>query len=193
MSFVKKTDKDVNAQEVVQEVVAKESVKEVAPEVVATTSKPAKRKQLDKSEEVACRSVVNGSLLYISRRSHETIEWDGYGDIHYATVEELLTMKSTQGKFLTDPWLIIEDDEVIDFLGLRAIYEKIIPIDDIESFLLYSQLSELEVALTKAPKGIRELVIDKARELVSNETLYDIRIMRLLDKVLNIELTMIQN
>lgn len=154
--------------------------------------KEKQKRQIDKSDSVTVRSVVNNDLIYVSRRSHITIEWAEYGDEQYVEVGELMTMKSSQPKFLTEPWLIIEDEDVVEFLGLKSVYDKLIPIENIEKFLLNTKPEVIEEQLKMAPRGMKDLVVDKAREMVENDKLYDIRIMRILDKVLNIELSMIQ-
>lgn len=165
-------------------------VEEVTPKVAP---KAAPRKvEVDRDAMVACRSVVSGEMAYTSRKTHQTVEWADYGVTEYVDVGELITMKSSQPRFLTDPWIIIEDEDVVEYLGLKHVYDKIIPTEDIESFLLYTNLPDMEESLKAAPKGMKELVIDKAREMIAAETLYDVRVMRLLDRVLNIDLTMIQ-
>lgn len=173
-----------------------EVVETSVDQVVAETPKVearTKRKTVDKNLEVACRSVVSGELIYISRRTNEPIEWEDYGDIQYITVEDLNTMKSQQKAFLTKPWIIIEDEDVIDHLGLRSIYEGILPIEDLEAFLLETDINELVQAVRKAPKGIKELLVDKAREMVADERLDSMRTIKALNVELNIDLTMVQD
>lgn len=162
---------------------------------VATTTKveaPKKRK-IDKDEEISCRSVVSGELVYISRRTHNQIDWDEYGAIQYITVEELMTMKSQQKSFLVRPWIIIEDEDVVDYLGLRSVYDSIVPLEDLEGFLLNSDLSQLAIDIQKAPRGIKELLADKAREMIVNETLHDTRVIKILNNELNIDLSLVQD
>lgn len=176
--------------------VAKEVVSDsvdVKDEVVvtATTPAPPKRRKIDKDEEVVCRSVVSGELIYTSRRTNMTVEWDEYGTIQYLTVEELMTMKSQQKSFLTRPWIIIEDDAVVDHLGLRPIYESIVPLENLEEYLTTTDFTKLKLDIQKAPRGIKELITDKAREMIANEKLNDIRLIRILNQELNIDLNLL--
>lgn len=184
-------------QEIKEVAVTQQGVQNVQDEQKANTPKqsdaPKKRVKLDKDLEVECRSVVYGELIYVSRRTGLVVEWAYQGDIQYLTVEELMTMKSTQNRFLNQPWIIIEDEDVVEYLGLKQIYENFVDIENIEAFLLYSALDEIEGTLERAPKGIRELVKDKAREMVANETLYDNRVIKLLDKALKTDLLAIRD
>jgi hypothetical protein len=164
-------------------------VKEVS--TTATTNAAPKRKKIDKDEEVVCRSVVSGELIYTSRRTNMTVEWDEYGTIQYLTVEELMTMKSQQKSFLTKPWIIIEDEDVVDYLGLRPIYENIVPLDDLEYYIVNTDLNKLRADIQKAPRGIKDLITDKARAMITNEELNDIRLIRVLNQELNIDLNLL--
>jgi hypothetical protein len=169
-----------------------ETLPEEVKVVVSTNVEAPKRRKIDKDEEVSCRSVVSGELIYTSRRTLMTVEWDEYGSIQYLTVEELMTMKSSQKSFLTRPWIIVEDDEIVDYLGLRSIYDNIIPLEDLEGFLLNTDLAELTSELQKAPRGIKDLLADKAREMIVNETLHDTRVIKILNTQLNIDLSLVQ-
>lgn len=170
--------------EVVEEVKAQEPVKQVEVKKAKV--------EIDRNQLVECKNVTNGSLTYISRNNGYLAEWANFGDIEYIPVSELMTMKASQPRFLNEPWLIIDDEDVVQHLGLKSIYDRIIAADEIEA-LFHKTPQEIEDILSRAPKGTRELVADKAREMVTNDSLYDIRIMRVLDKALNIDLTMIQN
>lgn len=174
---------------------AKSEVDEIKgdePVVVTPKVEAPKKKKIDKDDEVLCRSVVSGELIYTSRRTNMTVEWDEYGATQYLTVEELMTMKSQQKSFLFRPWIIIEDDEVVNHLGLRPTYDNIVPLDDLEEFLTGTDLTELAFNIQKAPRGIKELLADKARQMIADDTLHDTRVIKILNKELSIDLSLVQ-
>ena len=181
--------KETQEVEVAKETAVK-AVKEIAP--APEKEQPAKRKKLDRTDEVACRCVTEGELTYISRRNgFMTIEWAGYGDVQFVEIGELMNMKSSQSKFLMHPWLIIDDEDVVEYLGLKRMYDELIPLEDVENFIVTSTLEELTNAAKKSPKGIQKLLIDKARKLVKTRELYDNRKIEALSQVLNVDLNMI--
>ncbi|MEK5036305.1 hypothetical protein MKY96_33170 [Paenibacillus sp. FSL R7-0302] len=182
MAAQKTTAKTAEATEVVEVV----ETKPVKQEEVKKT-----KVEVDRNQLVECKNVTNGSLTYISRNGY-VAEWGNFGDVEYLPVSELMTMKASQGRFLNEPWLIIEDEEVAQFLGLKKVYERIVAADEITALFSKSP-KEIEEILATAPKGTKDLVADKAREMVANETLYDTRIMKVLDKALNIDLKMFQD
>jgi len=155
----------------------------------AKTTQRKKRVKPDLNELVACRSVVDGGLTYKSKKSGTRVRWDNFGDEEYLEVGELVTMRSSDKKFLYEPWIIVEDDQgdVIEFLGLKKMYEDMIGIDEIENLFKKSpkKISEL---LKKTPSGIKETVASKARKAIENGDLYDLRVIGVLEKELGVQL-----
>ncbi|MCY9737436.1 hypothetical protein M5X17_27425 [Paenibacillus alvei] len=177
------------------EVEVKEVVKEEVPvEDIVKEEKPQKkvRKEIDRNEMIPCLSVSDGEVTYISKKTGLTTKWGEYGATEYLDVAELLTMKSQQPRFLTEPWIVIEDDDVAEFLGLDKIYANIIDLDELEVFFRLPP-HEIEEKLKQVPKGTKDLIAGKAREYVASDVLYDMRVIRVLDKALNIDLAMVQN
>lgn len=173
----KKTTKTVEptVEETIEEV---KHVKEKAPE-------KAKKKKVDLDTLVSCRNITDGQLIYISRKTGLQTLWANYGDEEFIDVAELLTMKASQPKFLTEPWLIIDDDDVIEYLGLKHLYSKIFDLDDIDTFFDVS-VDEMKTILDKIPNGIKESIITRARKKIEDETLYDTRKIRLLEEKLKV-------
>ena len=113
-------------------------------------------------------------------------------DEEYLDFGELITMKASQPAFLTRPLIIVEDDDAVENLGLAKVYENIINPDDLDKFFNMS-LNKMETVLEKSPKGIKKLIISKAREMIENNQLYDIRKIQLLEKTLKIDLQIFFN
>ena len=153
------------------------------------TKQEIRKKQIDRDLMVACRNVTDGRLTYISKKTGLQTRWSNYGDIEYLDVAELMTMKASQPKFLTEPWLVIEDDDVIEFLGLKHLYQKLVDVDDLESFFNQSH-TEMEKILDRAPNGVKESIATRARKMVEEGTLYDNRKIHVLEEKLKIDLSL---
>jgi hypothetical protein len=139
---------------------------------------------IDRNEMIPCRSLVYGRLKYISVRTGLMTVWNDYGTIEYLEYGELLTLRASQPKFLNKPWIIIEDDEVVESIGgLKEMYDKLAKIGDLDLFFA-KQPKDFEEIFVKLPAGAKSLVATKAREKIENETLYDTRIINIIDKYL---------
>jgi hypothetical protein len=162
--------------------------KDVLDEVVEVEEKPVKKKRtIERDEVVACRNLTSGKLIYISKKTGLETVWSVYGDEEYLEVGELLTMRSSQPKFLKNPWLIIDDEDVVEYLGLKSIYDSILPVDELDNFFNCS-VNEARDILPKLPKGLRDLLAEKARQGIQDGNLNNLQLIRLLEQELKLDL-----
>lgn len=168
----------------------KEEVKEVVETVVEqpTTppARPKKRIEINRDDLIVCRSTQT-NLVYISKRTSEKFEWSDFGDVQYITLGELISMKSTQPRFLKEGWLIVDDEEAIEQLGLAKMYGNIFEIDDIADFLEKDEY-EIERILTNMPRGFKNSIAQFAREQVESGELDSRGKIKLLERLLDVDL-----
>lgn len=187
--MAEKTTKKVSKPKTVKPKAVKK-VEEVAPvveqEVVEVKAAPVK-KTIERDMMVPCRNLTSGQLIYVSKKTGLETLWSEYGDEEYLDVAELLTMRSSQPKFLKHPWLLVDDEDVAEYLGLRDIYKSIIPIDEVEDFFLLNA-TEARDMLPKLPKGTKELISEKARQGIQDGTLNNLQLIRVLEQELHLDL-----
>jgi hypothetical protein len=176
----KTLEKMLNETNTSEEVIPKTEINEVP------ITRP-KRKEIDKNELVPVLNCTNGTLVYISKKTGAEYRFSEFGGIEYLEVSELTTMKSSQPKFLNEPWLIIMHDDVVDYLGLTKLYEKIIEPKNIESIFKYSDEKFGEV-IKQVPSGIKQLIISKAMEKLRNKTFYSLPKKELIEETFNVKL-----
>lgn len=171
-------EKPVEQVELQEEVTVEEAPKPVA--------RAKKRLEINRDELVECRSAVN-NLVYVSKRTSEKFEWAMYGDVNYITLGELITMKSTQPRMLKEGWLIVDDEEAIEQLGLTTMYGNLFEIDDIDEFF---ELNEREIKriLTNMPRGFKRSLATFARERIQSGELDSNRKIKLLEELLEVDL-----
>lgn len=167
--------------EAVEEVV--ETVETPTPQPVA---KPKKRLEINRDDLIPCRA-TRQSLVYVSKRTSEKFEWSAYGDIQYITLGELITMKSTQPRMLKEGWLIVDDEEAIEQLGLAKMYGNLFEIDDIDEFFDLPE-SEIKRILTNMPRGFKTSIATFAREKIESGELDSNRKIKLLEDLLDVDL-----
>jgi len=166
--------------------------KEVKKEEIREAEKKKELKIPNRDEMILCRSVVIGGLTYVSERSKATWRFDDYGSEQYIEYGELLNMKASNPDFLFKPWLVIDDNSAaIKYLGLESLYNSIVPIEDLEGFFR-QPLDEISEKLEKLPLGARNILASKARKMIESRELYDIRIIELLEKKLQLDLSVVE-
>lgn len=79
------------------------------------------------------------------------------------------------------------DDDAVEYLGLKKLYENVIKPDDMENLFTLPD-DRLEEVLRKAPTSVKQLVADKAKQMVDNKKLNSLTTIQLIERVLNVEL-----
>lgn len=163
--------------------------KKTSTKKIATRKKAIK---IDLNEMIPVRSVTKGGLTYISPKTGLTVIWDDYNTVEFLEFGELLTMKASKGRFLTEPYVVIDDEEVAEKLGLTGIYENMIDTENLEDFYKQS-IDAMREQLEKLPRGIKKLIADKSRELVQEGKLFDIRKIKLIEEKLAVDLQILMD
>ena len=176
------SDKTMELEEVVA---VNEESKKAAPKKAVTAKKEPKK--YAPTDRIECRSVTGGGLILVGTKSQLQYEWEDYGDTAYVEFQDLQALQSRKAGFLTKPRFIIEDKELVEQWGsmLKPIYNKINNQDIDELFGLTPE--KFERALSKMPEGIKESVKTKAAQKLAAEELHDIRIIKIIDKILGTE------
>lgn len=91
-----------------------------------------------KNEMIEVRNVLDGKVVYVSPKTKLKYKWLEKGDVEILSVEEILAMDSKK-IFLRTPILVIDDERVIEGLGLGKIYKDIELIENTE------KLEELDI------------------------------------------------
>jgi hypothetical protein len=146
--------------------------KEVEAEIQAeatksesTSLKPlAKRVEIDRFEQIPIMNITSGQLVYASRKTGAEWNFTDYGDIEYMEFQELLTMRSSQRTFFDEPFILVMHDDAVEHLGLTKMYENIKNPQQIDEIFKMSQV-EFQEVLEKSPKGIKHLIIARAKKL----------------------------
>ena len=87
-----------------------------------------------KDEMVDVRSVMDGKVIYVSPKTHIKYKWLEKGDIEQLTIEEILAM-DTKKMFLRTPLLVVEDERVVEALGLKGINKLVNKVEDIDQLV----------------------------------------------------------
>jgi hypothetical protein len=178
----------VKKEEKVDSLMKEEEMKEKDLKV-RTKEKNIKRKEmLDKQMLVPVMNVTNGRLIYRSRKTGSEFRFERYGDIEYMELYELLTMRASHRRFLDEPFIIVLEEEVADFLGLTNNYKKLTHATEIDGIFEFP-LEQFEDVIESIPKGLAHLVVSKAKEKIETKELDSVQMVQAIEKVFNVKLT----
>jgi hypothetical protein len=146
-----------------------------------------KKPSLDKNELIPVMNITNGTLVYTSRKTGLSVKFEKYGDVEYLEVGELLTMRSGQRRFLDEPWILIMDDEVVEYLGLDKMYRKLVSPQNIDQIFEFDVDTFKEI-VDNAPIGYAQLIISRAKAKLKDGSLDSLAKIKILEEKFHVEL-----
>lgn len=148
----------------------------------------------DLRRQICVRNMTMGKLIYSSKKHvGYTIVWDEPSSENYIELEEFISLKNTDKRFVSEPWIrIIEDDEaeILKYCNIYQFYKNIIDIETTSQIfeLPYDAFVEKFKGL---PNGYKDSVLIEASEAIRNGTLDSIRIKTFLEKETGMDLNLI--
>lgn len=171
----------------------KTATKKKSTTTKSTTSKP-KEKVFDLNTPVRCKSVRQNELFYKASASGARYVWNGFGDIRELPYQEIIAMRASRSPFLYEPWLIIEDKDLMkkpefkeDFADLYALYAEF---DNPKEFF-EQPVSVIEEKLADIPNGLRDLIVYNAASYIEDGSLDRMSVVTALDKMFGTNLKML--
>jgi len=161
------------------------SVKETA---AAEPKRQYKVKQnLDPATIVPVRNGFQGKLVYRSRRTGEEWIWNEFGDEQDMELSELKNVKNTYKKFFTDNWFMIDDPEIIEYLGVEQYYRSALTIDGFDG--LFDETPDaIADRVSKLSDGQKRSVVYRAKQLIAEGGIDSLSVIGALERSLGVEL-----
>ena len=134
-----------------------------------------------KDEIVDVRSVVDGKVIYVSPKTHIKYKWLEKGDIESLTIEEILAMDSKK-LFLRSPLLVVEDDRVLEGLGLEKINGLVDKVEDVDK-LVEMDLEDMENTINELPFEYKRNLRDEVSKKIENSEIRDYVVVQTLKRI----------
>ena len=155
--------------------------KETTVQPEATEVKRKVKQKLDDNLLVTIKSNVKGKLIYKSKRSGQEWRFTDIGDEDTIELSELRTMLSSNRAFLEKGWIIVLDDEVIEYLNLKRLQKNVVDADDVE-FLLQLEPAKILESIKEASTNTKSLLFSFAQEKFMNGELNDYRVIKAIEE-----------
>ncbi len=176
---------------------ARTSTKAVAPETVETevknvpeTKATAKAKEYAAEDLIPCRSITQGELIMIGRRSKIPYRWFGVGEIVEVEYQDLLALNSSRSEYLYGPYFIIEDPELLEqtrWKGLQKVYENLYNDQDMDEILDLAP-AQLKQILHKLPTSYKKALAIEVATRIERGVFDSINRIKVCDEVLGTDL-----
>jgi len=183
ISFVK--EKKTNNEEKVEKTIVKTN--KIEPKIQEQW-KP------DLNRMICIKNISNGGLIYKSKRQiGYTIQWDRKGSKNYMELGEFISLKNTDRRFVTEPWIrILEDDEIeiLRYANIYQYYKEILDIENVEE-VLQMPFERFKTKFDNLPVGFKDAIVEHAAEMIKNGMLDSIKIKEYIEKKMEIDLSIL--
>lgn len=141
-------------------------------------------KKFNNDEEIDVINYTTGKCIYINPRTGTEYIWDGFGDIQPVPFGDLVVMKASKPKYMTEPILIFNDEEIIKHFGLTKLYKNILKPDEIENFYNMDEEDMVEF-LINATDQTKRIIVVLTRQMIARKELDSVFTVRLIESTLN--------
>lgn len=166
-------------------------VTDVAPSDKATESKSKKeyrvKQNLDPNTIITVRNGYQGKLVYRSRKTNEKFEWESFGDEQDMDLQELKNARNASKVFFENNWFLIDDPEVLDYLGVSQFYRHALTADSFDD-LFSMPADEVRNRIATLSSGQKKTVAYRAKQLIREKKIDSLSVITALEEGLSIEL-----
>lgn len=141
---------------------------------------------LSDSDVIEVMSLIP-NVVYEDNRTGNYYEWEEIGHCEDMTFDEVKNMHRKYKTYFNDMWLKPIDDRVVKKLGLSRTYEKYDFLVD-ESNYTNDHIDEVLDGLSSAPASLKIAIVNRIKDMVADGTVSDIKVVRKLEKRLDIDL-----
>lgn len=141
---------------------------------------------LSDSDMIEVESLIP-NVVYEDGRTGNYYEWSEIGHCEDMTFDEVKNMHRKHKTYFNDMWLKPLDERVIKKLGLSRTYDKYNFLVD-ESNYTNDNIDEVLDGLSSAPASLKIAIVNRIKDMVADGTVSDIKVVRKLEKRLDIDL-----
>lgn len=127
------------------------------------------------------------AVYYTCPITFETFSWLEVGDKQEMTFKQLRIMNAKHPRYFTEKWLLPCDSDVVKKLNLEKIYANKVNRNDMKRFC-GDDIKDVEELLSGLGSNAKAELVPKITKYVKDGKIANVRMIRLLEKQLGIEL-----
>jgi len=161
-----------------------ETAVEIEEPVIEESPVKASR-EFAKDDDIACRSVNAGYMCFDGPRTHQPYPFGNSGDVNYVEYQDLNSLLVTRSKILYEPFIVVEDEELLAdprWAEVKELYDRIYGLDSARS-ILNLPVSEFKEKFPKLPLGLKNSVKSEVVRLIDDGQFDSIQKIRVIDEV----------
>lgn len=149
-------------------------------------------KSIDMNKEIPCKSITYGGLTYVSKKTGAKYRWGQIGATEYLPMIDLVAMNNDNKNFLTDPLVILQDVDAIKYFRLNKVYENVAKVNNLKSVFNSGDMDAIKNTIRVGlDANMREVLLSKITQMIKNNVLTNVNIIRLCEKELEYDFSAI--
>ena len=160
-------------------------VQEEKVEVVAAPEPKKVPRKYEQNDPILCRSVTPGWMAVYGKSGIPYV-FSNCGDECEIEYGDLFALKNRHSRYLYDPLLVIEDEELLEnprWKDLAEFYsEKVYGMDDID-YVLNLPNNKFKSALTSLPKGLLKALTVEVAKRIEDRSFDSMKKVKVIDEV----------
>lgn len=137
-------------------------------------------------EIVTVKSAVD-NVNFLSPKTQTRYKWLQKGDVEALSVSEILAMENVSRRFLHTPWLIIEDERIIQALDLQRTYDLIKKVENVDELVKLNK-NEIEKIFNELPSQYQNNFRNEIYKKIKTRELNNLSVIDDLGEILHIDL-----
>ena len=177
----------------VQAQVVQPVVQEYVQPVVAPVAEVKQPRKYEPNDLIPCRSMYAGCLLFTGDKSKITYEFSNIGDFRYIEYQDLLAAMLVQKKSLFAPYIIIDDEELLEsthWKQVKAIYDGMYTKEDLVD-LINLPTVQFNEEYRKLPRGFQKTIATMVSGMVAEGTFDAMNKIRIIDEICGTDLAVL--
>ncbi|WP_440453566.1 hypothetical protein [Ruminococcus intestinalis] len=145
------------------------------------------KKNLDPNMIVTIKNGFQGRLVYQSKKTGETFIWEEFGDEQDMELSEAKAARNSSKKFFINNWFLIDDPEVIEYLGVEQYYKHALNSENFDE-IFNKTAKEIKEIISQLSTGQKRSLAYRAKQLIEDGTVDSIKVIKALEDGLGVEL-----
>lgn len=190
MAYTRKTTKSVETEpSVKEETVIKEET--VVKEDPVVSPAPAVERKGD--DLIPCKSIVNGEMICIAKKTGNKYVWSSYGDVTEVEYQDLMGLRASRSRFIFGPLFMIEDEDLLSELRwkqVKELYDNLYSVADIYD-VLELPVDQFRTALERMPNSFRKTVASEVSRRLDEGLFDSIQKVKIIDEICGTDLKLL--
>ena len=169
-----------------------ETPEEVVAKPKATAPKVVEKKEYSATDVIGCKSIFNGEMLFIGKKSNNLYRWSNYGDVELIEYQDLvyeLRAAGDKSVAMIPRFIILDDDLVKEYPRLVTVYNRLYDVNDLKEILLLPP-TEMASVIKQLPAPVKDTVKGLAATMIETGELDSLSAINTIDKVLGTSLNL---